>query len=101
MWLPVDPNSDFSIHNLPFGIFSPPNSPKRVGVAIGEWVIDMPKLADLGAFGGIDFDKNVFRRDYLNDFMATGKAIRVAVRQVLQQLFEDHAVLLKHTQAIF
>lgn len=89
MWLPVDPNSDFSIHNLPFGIFSPSNSPKRVGVAIGEWVIDMPKLADLGAFGGIDFDKNVFRRDYLNDFMATGKAIRVAVRQVLQQLFED------------
>ena len=89
MWLPVDPNSDFSIHNLPFGIFSPSNSPKRVGVAIGEWVIDMPKLADLGAFGGIDFDKNVFRQDYLNDFMATGKAIRVAVRHVLQQLFED------------
>jgi fumarylacetoacetase len=89
MWLPVDPNSDFSIHNLPFGIFSTPNSPKRVGVAIGDWVIDMPKLADLGAFGGIDFDQNVFLKEYLNDFIATGKAIRVAVRQVLQQLFED------------
>lgn len=89
MWLSIDPNSDFSIHNLPYGIFSTPNTPKRVGVAIGDWVIDMAQLADLGAFGGIDFDKTSFRQSYLNDFMAMGKPVRVAVRQVLQQLFED------------
>ncbi|MEI7586704.1 fumarylacetoacetase [Runella sp.] len=87
--LPLRGASDFSIHNLPYGILSTPNISKRVGVAIGDWVIDMPRLADLGAFGGIDFDKNVFRQSYINDFMAVGKAVRVAVRHVLQQIFED------------
>ncbi len=81
--------SDFSIHNLPFGIFSTPKTPKRVGVALGSWIIDMTKLADLGAFGGVEFDKNVFQKEFLNDFMAAGKAVRVGVRQVLQQIFED------------
>ncbi|MCP1381469.1 fumarylacetoacetase [Runella salmonicolor] len=89
MWLSIDKNSDFSIHNLPFGIFSTPKTPKRVGVALGSWIIDMTKLADLGAFGGIDFDKNFFQKEFLNDFMAAGKAVRVGVRQVLQQIFED------------
>ncbi|RDB02669.1 fumarylacetoacetase [Runella aurantiaca] len=89
MWLSIDKNSDFSIHNLPFGIFSTPKTPKRVGVALGPWIIDMTKLADLGAFGGVEFDKNVFQKEFLNDFMAAGKAVRVGVRQVLQQIFED------------
>ena len=89
MWLSIDKNTDFSIHNLPFGIFSTANTPKRVGVALGEWVIDMPKLAELGAFNALEFDKTVFQQDFLNAFMATGKNIRVAVRQVLQQIFED------------
>lgn len=89
MWLSIDKNTDFSIHNLPFGIFSTANTPKRVGVALGESVIDMPKLAELGAFNALEFDKTVFQQDFLNAFMATGKYIRVAVRQVLQQIFED------------
>ncbi|AXE18239.1 fumarylacetoacetase [Runella rosea] len=89
MWLSIDKNSDFSIHNLPFGIFSTPKTSKRVGVALGPWIIDMTKLADLGAFGGIDFDKNAFQKEFLNDFMAAGKTVRVGVRQVLQQIFED------------
>lgn len=89
MWLSIDSNSDFSIHNLPFGIFSTSKLPKRVGVALGPWIIDMSKLADLGAFGGIDFEKTVFEKEFLNDFMAAGKTVRVRVRQVLQQIFED------------
>lgn len=89
MWLSIDKNSDFSIHNLPFGIFSTSKLPKRVGVALGPWIVDMSKLADLGAFGGIDFEKTVFEKEYLNDFMAAGKTVRVRVRQVLQQIFED------------
>ncbi|MFN8347511.1 MAG: fumarylacetoacetase [Spirosomataceae bacterium] len=101
MWLPIDPNSDFSIHNLPFGIFSTASAPKRVGVAIGEWVIDMPRLAQLGAFGGIDFDKAVFQQEYLNSFMAAGKTVRIAVRQVLQQLFEDPCTPFKAWAADF
>lgn len=101
MWLSITPDSDFSIHNLPFGIFSTPHRPKRVGVALGEWVIDMSDLADLGAFNAIDFDNGVFRSEFLNDFMATGKAVRVAVRQVLQQIFEDPCSPFKSQAQVF
>ena len=36
-FLNIDPNCDFSIYNLPWGVFSTQNDPKRrIGVAIGD-----------------------------------------------------------------
>ena len=40
-WLKVSSKSDFSIYNLPFGIFSTNKKNKRIGVAIGDHVIDL------------------------------------------------------------
>ena len=39
-WLDISSNSDFSIHNLPFGAFSHANR-KKLGVAIGDYIIDV------------------------------------------------------------
>ena len=37
----IPPDSDFTIHNLPFGIFSTAAQPEpRVGVAIGDQIIE-------------------------------------------------------------
>jgi fumarylacetoacetase len=48
-FIPVDPSSDFPIQNLPFGVFSARQSPEcRVGVAIGEWVLDLAELEKIG-----------------------------------------------------
>ena len=47
-WLDISPDSDFSIHNLPFGIFSVDRSPKRIGMAIGEVVVDLVGVLELG-----------------------------------------------------
>ena len=43
-WVEVSSDSDFPIQNLPFGIFSTEKKNKRVGVAIGEKIIDLACL---------------------------------------------------------
>lgn len=49
-FIPVDPQSDFPIENLPYGVFSSPdNHSPRVGVAIGDWVLDLAVLEAKGS----------------------------------------------------
>ena len=40
-WVNVPEGSDFPIQNLPFGIFSTSNRSERVGIAIGEQILDL------------------------------------------------------------
>jgi fumarylacetoacetase len=75
--------TDFSIYNLPFGIFSTANSGKRVGVAIGDFIIDMPRLAILGLLDDVDLE--VFNQPTLNPFIALGQTVWRDVRQLLQE----------------
>ncbi len=73
-FIPVDAGSDFPIQNLPYGVFSTAALPApRVGVAIGEFVLDLWELeqdrrlnvGDLGVFAG----------PTLNPFMALGPKV--------------------------
>ena len=50
MVIEIPENSAFSIHNIPFGIFSTPGTEPRVGVAIGDHILDLAGLSDLGVF---------------------------------------------------
>jgi fumarylacetoacetase len=99
-WIPVDKDSDFPIQNLPFGIFSPPkevieNKDKakdilpRVGVAIGEYVLDLLELKKTGVFNALKFDTNVFAKSSLNDFIALGEKTTGAVRERISKLLEE------------
>ena len=83
-WIKVDKNSDFSIYNLPFGIFSESNQIKRVGIAIGENIIDLHAAYKLGVFKDLKFDISVLKSNHLNDFIALGKHITVKVRELIQ-----------------
>jgi fumarylacetoacetase len=47
----VPPDHDFSLQNLPYGVFSTPHTQPRCGAAIGDWVVDLSVLADEGIFG--------------------------------------------------
>lgn len=49
-FLDVPPEHDFSLQNLPYGVFSTPHTQPRVGVAIGDWALDLSVLADEGLF---------------------------------------------------
>ena len=48
-WVPVPAGSDFPIENLPFGVVRPRDEQPRVGVRIGDHVVDL-------AAAGIDLD---------------------------------------------
>lgn len=84
-WVSIDPSSDFSIHNLPFGIFSIGTGPKRIGIAIGTQVVDLKAAALQGCFENILIDDFCLESDFLNDFIAKGKQVTNAVRTTIQK----------------
>lgn len=94
-------NSDFSIYNLPFGIFSAGRKKARVGVAIGNQILDLYAVAELGHFDEIGVKKEVFDNEYLNDFIALGKPITNAVRLKVQQLLSDQNSPIKGNDGLF
>lgn len=92
-------HSDFSIHNLPFGIFSTKESAPRVGVAIGEHVLDLKAVVDLGF---LNISPEVVAQPSLNAFIALGKQTTKTVRQVLQQwLQQEDSLLYAHPNLFY
>ena len=98
MIINVPENSDFSIHNIPFGIFSTSNRSPRAGVAIGEHILDLVEVAKLNVF---NFDTSVLKKDTLNDFIALGKTITSKVRTDIQELLQDNTSVLKGKPDVF
>lgn len=82
-WVAVPENSDFSIQNLPFGIFKTPNLTPRVGVRIGDSVLDLKTLFVLGYLENLPFELGDFDSEYLNPMMKKGK---LAVRQLRNRI---------------
>ena len=92
-FIAVDPTSDFPIQNLPYGVFSTPGNPtQRVGVAIGDYVLDLWELEqdsrlDVGPLG-------VFSGPSLNAFMALGPKVWSRTRARISELLRhDHPEL--------
>ncbi|MEL7223136.1 MAG: fumarylacetoacetase [Bacteroidota bacterium] len=93
-WVSSAKNSDFSIYNLPFGIFSTADKTPRVGIAIGDQIVDLCYLTREGLFADLRFDSWVMERDNLNHFIALGKAITNKVRLRVQEWLCDKNSLL-------
>ena len=72
-WLEISRESDFPIQNLPFGIYSTKNKTKRVGVAIGDQILDLSQLFELGYLSSLSFCKHCFSNEFLNRMMGHGK----------------------------
>jgi fumarylacetoacetase len=83
-WVDVPEGSPFPATNLPYGVFSPGGETPRVGVALGDSVLD---LAPLAAAEGLD-GGHVFESPSLNPFMALGRPAWAAVRSWLTELLE-------------
>ena len=95
-WIDIPKNSDFSIHNIPFGIFSTKSSKERVGTAIGDMILDLKLTSDLGVFDNLNFDFNVFENEHLNDFISLGKSITNNIRLIIQKELSDSSSVLKN-----
>ena len=84
----VAPDSHFPIQNLPFGVFSPLDEGlARVGIAIGDQVLDLAALERRGFFEDVPRSgAPVFDRPALNDFLALGPAAWTRVRAIVSGL---------------
>jgi fumarylacetoacetase len=84
----VDPASDFSIQNLPYGVFSTVALPApRVGVAIGDYVLDLWELAQDCRIDVVE--PGVFAAPTLNPFMALGPKVWSRTRARISELLRD------------
>ena len=95
-WLKVSSKSDFSIYNLPFGIFSTNKKNKRIGVAIGDHVIDLHACNSLDLFKDLNIESHVFKNSFLNNFIELGKEITSKVREIIQSELTNDNSLIKH-----
>jgi fumarylacetoacetase len=88
-FIDISSDSHFPLENLPFGIFQPRSGggKLRVGVAIGELIVDLSVLEELGHFGSSEFkNQKVFSEDSLNSFLALGRPAWRKTRDILQHL---------------
>lgn len=85
-WIDIPVNSDFSIENIPFGIYSTNNGP-RAATRIGDTVVDLDVLHKTGLFSGLNLPEEVLNQSILNDFIELGKPITNGIRARIQELF--------------
>ena len=52
-WVELPKNTDFTIYNLPFGVFKSKKLSPRIGMAIGDQVIDLSILDQEGFFSNL------------------------------------------------
>lgn len=84
-WVPAADKSGFPLQNLPYGIFSRRGELPRVGVAIGDQVLDLSVLAARGVLPGCRWSAS----GTLNAFLATGPRVWREVRERLLRLLGD------------
>ena len=90
-WLPVSPDSDFSLANIPFGIVSRNTIHKKVpATRIGDYILDLLTFSEQGGFASvtsIQHQVHVFHESTLNAFAALGQSahrdVRLFIRNVL------------------
>ena len=87
-------NSDFSIHNIPFGVAVFESEYIACCTRIGDRVLDLATLYDYGFFDEIEgLTENIFEAYTLNEFIELGKPVTNAVRLKIQELLLDDSKL--------
>ncbi|HET7173438.1 MAG TPA: fumarylacetoacetase [Nocardioidaceae bacterium] len=85
-WVDGAAGSAYDVSNLPYGVFAAGQDDEpRVGVRIGDFVVDLAPLAASEMVDG----GHVFSEPSLNGFMALGRAAWESVRGWLVQLLSD------------
>jgi fumarylacetoacetase len=90
-FLPIPVDHPFPIQNLPYGVFSGREQGPRVGVAIGDHVLDLSVLAEAGLLPSY----NVFAEPSLNALMSCGREAWNEVRATLQCLLDEETPTLR------
>lgn len=84
-WLPVARDSDFPIQNLPFGVYVRNGAVPRIGVAIGEHILDLSAVAQAGLVDDV-CEPELLEAPLLNPLLAAGRSVWRLLRQRLSEL---------------
>jgi fumarylacetoacetase len=99
----VEPGSPFPIQNLPYGVFRRERQAPRVGVAIGEFVLDLTLLEERGLLNASPsppYKPGVFQVPMLNIFMMLGRSAWTAVRTAVSRLLSADEPTLRDDTAL-
>lgn len=89
-WVEGAAGSSYDLDNLPYGIFSTPGSPARVGVRVGDHVLDAGAVAALGGDPGEGPHlAEAWSADSLSPFMAMGPSAWAVAREWLVEVLGD------------
>ncbi len=105
-WLSsANDHPDFSLLNLPLGVFRVAGESPRGGVAIGDSVLDLRVAVDAGLFVEVEQGQAaeaaaLAADSQLNAFFALGKPARVQFRQALLALLEEGSVYQARMEAL-
>ena len=86
-WLDVPANHPFGLANLPYGVFSTEGRTRRVGVRIGDWVLDAGAASEQAGMESGD----VWLQPSLNAFLAEGRPAWRSAREWLTELLTNEA----------
>jgi len=93
-WVPGADDGGFPVQHLPYGVFTPGSGHPRVGVAIGDLVLDLEVAARAKLFDDAVHDPvALFRGPDLGAFLAAGRAAWTAVRGRLSDLLRADSPL--------
>lgn len=100
-FISVSPDSHFPIQNLPYGVFSTcDNTAHRIGVAIGDLILDLSVIAHLFSGPVLSSHQDVLRQPTLNDFMSLGSTAWKEARSRLQTLLSADNPILRDDQQL-
>ena len=88
-WVEVPEESDFPIHNLPFGVFKTDYLGAAAGVAIGAHVLDLTYLHENGFLDGLGLPAGIFNQACLTSFIGLGRATATKVRNRVSELLRN------------
>ncbi len=100
-FVPVAPESHFPIQNLPYGVFRDDGGPERIGVALGDFVLDLAVLDEFGFLDTLPNDvRRTLRQDRLNAFASLGRQVWQAARATLSRLLSAAEPTLRDNRAL-
>jgi fumarylacetoacetase len=105
-WVDVAEGSDFPIQNLPYGVFADAAG-VRCGVAIGDSVFDLARAESSGLFANTGLERDTFRSETLNNFLAHSRGVWSSVRNHIsdalsannaegREFCEEHQIVIDH-----
>ncbi|MEJ6589830.1 MAG: fumarylacetoacetase [Crocinitomicaceae bacterium] len=97
-WVTVPEHSDFPIQNLPLGVFKTDQLEARVGMRIGDSILDLKTLHILGYLENLPYNVSAFDSTSLNLLMKKGKLSARRLRDRVSDLLNSVNTELQNNQ---